>query len=35
VLSGELGEGDVAVVDAVDGEITLSVRSTAPAEAAV
>jgi ATP-dependent Clp protease ATP-binding subunit ClpB len=35
VLSGELGEGDVAVVDAVDGEIRLAVRSTAPAEAAV
>jgi ATP-dependent Clp protease ATP-binding subunit ClpA len=35
VLSGELGEGDVAVVDAADGEITLAVRSAAPAEAAV
>jgi len=35
VLSGELGEGDVAVVDAADGEIILAVRSAAPAEAAV
>ncbi|HET6849151.1 MAG TPA: AAA family ATPase [Gaiellales bacterium] len=35
VLSGELGEGDVAVVDAADGEISLAVRSAAPAEAAV
>jgi ATP-dependent Clp protease ATP-binding subunit ClpB len=35
VLSGELGEGDTAVVDAADGEITLGVRSAAPAEAAV
>jgi ATP-dependent Clp protease ATP-binding subunit ClpB len=35
VLSGELGEGDTAVVDAADGEITLAVRSAAPAEAAV
>src|SRR5262249_3978183 len=35
VLSGELAEGDVAVVDAADGEITLGVRWAAAAEAAV
>jgi ATP-dependent Clp protease ATP-binding subunit ClpB len=35
VLSGEIGEGDTAVVDASDGEITIAVRSQAPAGAAV
>jgi ATP-dependent Clp protease ATP-binding subunit ClpB len=35
VLSGEIGEGDTAVVDAADGEITLAVRAPATAEAAV
>jgi ATP-dependent Clp protease ATP-binding subunit ClpB len=35
VLSGEIGEGDTAVVDASEGEITIAVRSQAPAGAAV
>jgi ATP-dependent Clp protease ATP-binding subunit ClpB len=33
VLSGEIGEGDTAVVDAVDGEIVLRVLTQVPAEA--
>jgi ATP-dependent Clp protease ATP-binding subunit ClpB len=35
VLSGEIGEGDTAVVDAAGGEITIAVRSQATAGAAV
>ena len=31
VLSGELGEGDTVVVDAVDGAIVLTVREREPA----
>ena len=33
VLSGEIGEGDTAMVDAEDGEIVLRVRAQVPAEA--
>src|SRR3954453_23915627 len=33
VLSGELGEGDVAVVDAADGEMAIQVRQRQAAEA--
>jgi ATP-dependent Clp protease ATP-binding subunit ClpA len=33
VLSGEIGEGDTAVVDAEDGEIVLRVLTQVPAEA--
>ncbi|MDX6545489.1 MAG: hypothetical protein QOG02_1263, partial [Gaiellales bacterium] len=33
VLSGEIGEGDTAVVDGEDGEIVLRVLTQVPAEA--